>query len=172
VVTGVTLSRNFGQLAAILAGYEQAAGDAVVTISADLQDPTSLIPEMFRRWREGMEIVIAHRSDRQDAWSASLASRFAYSVARAANDKMPPGGFDFLLMSRRAMTTLLSFRGRHRFFQGDVLWMGYPTASRAGPCRASSSTSSTWWWTRHTCRSGRCPRSASSRRSSASATPR
>lgn len=128
VVTGVTLSRNFGQLAAILAGYGQAGGDAVVTISADLQDPTSLIPEMYRRWRDGMDIVIAHRSDRQDAWSASLASRIAYSVARAANDKMPPGGFDFLLMSRRAMATLLSFRGRHRFFQGDVLWMGYPTA--------------------------------------------
>lgn len=128
VVAGVHLSRNFGQLAAILAGYRHAQGDAVVTISADLQDPTSLIPEMFGRWREGMEIVVAHRSDRKDAWSASFASRLAYAIARAANEKMPRGGFDYLLMSRRALETLLSFRGRHRFFQGDVLWMGYPTA--------------------------------------------
>lgn len=128
LVTGLGLSRNFGQLAAILAGYEHAAGDAVVTISADLQDPTSLIPDMFRRWREGNEVVIAHRSDREDAWSASLASRMAYAVARAANPRMPQGGFDFLLLSRRALETLLTFRGRHRFFQGDVLWMGYPTA--------------------------------------------
>jgi dolichol-phosphate mannosyltransferase len=127
-VAGVKLSRNFGQLAAILAGYEHARGDVVVTISADLQDPTSLIPEMVRRWREGMDIVVAHRSDREDAWSASLASRMAYAMARTANEQMPPGGFDYLLLSRRALTTLLSFRGRHRFFQGDVLWMGYPTA--------------------------------------------
>jgi polyisoprenyl-phosphate glycosyltransferase len=128
VVTGVKLSRNFGQLSAILAGYEHAAGDAVVTISADLQDPTSLIPQMFRRWREGMDIVVAHRSDREDAWSASFSSRIAYAIARKANAQMPAGGFDYLLMSRRALLTLLSFRGRHRFFQGDVLWMGYPTA--------------------------------------------
>ena len=128
LLTGVRLSRNFGQLAAILAGYEHARGDAIVTISADLQDPTSLIPEMYRRYREGTDIVIAHRSDRKDAWSASFASRIAYAFARAANENMPQGGFDYLLMSRRALTTLMSFRGRHRFFQGDVLWMGYPTA--------------------------------------------
>jgi dolichol-phosphate mannosyltransferase len=128
VVTGVRLSRNFGQLAAILAGYETARGDAIVTISADLQDPVALIPEMFRRWREGMDVVVAHRSDRQDAWSASFASRVAYAIARRANARMPQGGFDFLLLSRRALQTMLSFRGRHRFFQGDVLWMGYPTA--------------------------------------------
>jgi polyisoprenyl-phosphate glycosyltransferase len=128
LLTGVRLSRNFGQLAAILAGYEHARGDAIVTISADLQDPTSLIPEMYRRYREGVDVVIAHRSDRKDAWSASFASRIAYAVARAANETMPPGGFDYLLLSRRALTTLISFRGRHSFFQGDVLWMGYATA--------------------------------------------
>jgi glycosyltransferase involved in cell wall biosynthesis len=86
LLTGVRLSRNFGQLAAILAGYEHARGDAIVTISADLQDPTSLIPEMYRRYREGVDVVIAHRSDRKDAWSASFASRIAYAVARAANE--------------------------------------------------------------------------------------
>jgi glycosyltransferase involved in cell wall biosynthesis len=128
VLTGVKLSRNFGQLAATLAGYGQSRGDAVVTISADLQDPTSLIPEMYKRWREGMDIVIAHRSDREDAWSASFASRLAYAVARAANPRMPKGGFDFQLMSRRALDTIMTFTGRHRFFQGDLLWMGYPTA--------------------------------------------
>ena len=143
-LTAVRLSRNFGQLAAILAGYGQASGDAVVTISADLQDPAMLIAEMFRRWREGNDIVIAHRSERHDALSASVASRIAYAVARSANPRMPDGGFDFLLMSRRALQTMLSFRGRHRFFQGDVLWMGYPTAFIPYVREARPHGKSTW----------------------------
>lgn len=128
VVRLLKLSRNFGQLAAILAGYEIARGEAVVTISADLQDPASLIPEMVAQWRRGQEIVIAYRESRDDDVAATLFSRIAYGFARNANPLIPKGGFDFLLLSRRAANILRSFNGRHRFFQGDVLWLGLPTS--------------------------------------------
>jgi dolichol-phosphate mannosyltransferase len=127
-IRGVKLSRNFGQLSAILAGYEAARGDAIVTLSADLQDPPAVIAQMVSHWQNGCEVVIAHREAREDDLPATLFSRLAYGAARAANPRMPPGGFDYLLLSRRAAQILLSFRGRHRFFQGDVLWIGLPTA--------------------------------------------
>lgn len=121
------LSRNFGQVSAILAGYEAARGDAVVTLSADLQDPPALIADMVANWRQGSEVVIAHRESRDDDAAATLFSRLAYGIARRANPRIPQGGFDYLLLSRRATRLLLSFKGRHRFFQGDVLWLGFPT---------------------------------------------
>jgi dolichol-phosphate mannosyltransferase len=121
------LARNFGQLSAILAGYEAARGDAIVTLSADLQDPPAVIGQMVDNWRKGSEIVIAHRESRDDDVASTLFSRLAYGIARRANPRIPQGGFDYLLLSRRAAHLLLSFKGRHRFFQGDVLWLGLPT---------------------------------------------
>ena len=126
-VSLVKLSRNFGQLGAILAGYEAARGDAVITLSADLQDPVGVMAQMVSQWETGQEIVIAYRESRDDGAAASVFSRIAYGVARRANPRIPVGGFDYLLLSRRAAKLLCSFNGRHRFFQGDVLWLGFPT---------------------------------------------
>jgi dolichol-phosphate mannosyltransferase len=128
VVSLVKLSRNFGQVSAILAGYATAQGDAIITISADLQDPVSVMVQMIAHWERGQEIVIAHREARNDDITATLFSKMAYGFARKANPRMPEGGFDYLLMSKRAIEVINSFSGRHRFFQGDVLWIGLPTA--------------------------------------------
>ncbi len=127
VVTLVKLSRNFGQVNAILAGYETSRGDAVITISADLQDPPELFGQMVAQWQQGSDVVIAHRAERDDDASSRLFSRMAYGVARRAHPDMPAGGFDFVLLSRRAVDLLLGFPSRHRFFQGDILWLGLPT---------------------------------------------
>ncbi len=126
-ITLIKLSRNFGQVSAILAGYQAARGDAVVTLSADLQDPVGLIAEMVRLWQEGAEVVVAHREGRDDDAAATVFSKIAYGIARRANPRIPPGGFDYLLLSRRAARLIASFQGRHRFFQGDVLWLGLRT---------------------------------------------
>ncbi|HPF59836.1 MAG TPA: glycosyltransferase family 2 protein [Candidatus Competibacteraceae bacterium] len=123
----VKLSRNFGQLFAILAGYSIARGDAIITISADLQDPVSLMADMVAHWEQGNEIVVAYRQGREDDIAARLFSKAAYSVAKKANPNMPSGGFDYLLLSRKAVDLLKAFHGRHRFFQGDVLWLGLKT---------------------------------------------
>jgi dolichol-phosphate mannosyltransferase len=126
-VKSVTFTRNFGQMAAILAGCKEAAGDAVINISADLQDPVTLIPEMVETWQAGAEIVICHRTDRSDNFLAKLYSRLAYGVLRMALPQIPPGGFDFVLMDRKVMDVFNSIDVRHRFFQGDLLWTGYRT---------------------------------------------
>jgi len=126
-IVALTFTRNFGQMAAMLAGFKEATGDAVINISADLQDPVELIPQMVQKWQEGAETVICYRTDRSDTLAAKVFSRFAYGVLRMALPQIPPGGFDFVLMDRKVMDAFNAIDVRHRFFQGDLLWTGYRT---------------------------------------------
>ena len=124
----ITFTRNFGQMAAMLAGFKEAIGDAVINISADLQDPVELIPQMVEKWLDGSETVICYRTDRSDTLFSKLFSRLAYGVLRISMPQIPPGGFDFVLMDRKVMDAFNSIDVRHRFFQGDLLWTGYRTS--------------------------------------------
>ena len=124
----IAFTRNFGQMAAMLAGFKDATGDAIINISADLQDPIDLIPQMVEKWRGGAETVICYRIDRADTFMAKISSRLAYSVLRMSFPQIPPGGFDFVLMDRKVMDEFNSVDVRHRFFQGDLLWTGYRTS--------------------------------------------
>ncbi len=124
----VSFTRNFGQMAAMLAGFKEATGDAVINISADLQDPVELIPQMVEKWQNGSEIVICYRTDRADTLFAKVFSRVAYGVLRMSHPQIPPGGFDFVLMDRKVMDAFNAIDVRHRYFQGDLLWTGYRTS--------------------------------------------
>lgn len=126
-VRTISFSRNFGQLAAIIAGYEHAKGDAVVCMSADLQDPAELTVDMVKAWSSGSDVVVGYREAREDSLGARFFSWLAYSTVRAANKEIPTGGFDFVLMSRRALSVFLNLKGRNRFYQGDIVWAGLPT---------------------------------------------
>lgn len=123
----ITFTRNFGQMAAMLAGFKETTGDAVINISADMQDPVELISQMVEKWQQGSEIVICYRTDRSDTLLAKLFSRLAYSILRISLPQIPPGGFDFVLMDRVVMDAFNAVDVRHRFFQGDLLWTGYRT---------------------------------------------
>ena len=124
----ITFTRNFGQMAAMLAGFKEANGDAVINISADLQDPVDLVSDMLDRWKDGAETVICYRSDRSDSFLSKLFSRLAYGFLRISMPQIPPGGFDFVLMDRKVMDVFNSIDVRHRFFQGDLLWTGFRTS--------------------------------------------
>ena len=124
----ITFTRNFGQMAAMLAGFKEANGDAVINMSADLQDPVDLVSDMLDRWKDGAEIVICYRSDRSDSFLSKLFSRLGYGFLRISMPQIPPGGFDFVLMDRKVMDVFNSIDVRHRFFQGDLLWTGFRTS--------------------------------------------
>jgi dolichol-phosphate mannosyltransferase len=124
----ITFTRNFGQMAAMLAGFKEAKGDAIINISADLQDPVELIPQMINKWKEGSETVICYRTDRDDHFLAKFFSRLAYSFIRISIPQIPQGGFDFVLMDKKVMAEFNAIDVRHRFFQGDLLWAGYRTS--------------------------------------------
>lgn len=129
----ISFSRNFGQMAAIIAGLKESCGHAVVNISADMQDPPELIVQMVEEWEKGTEIVYCERSDRDDSFAAKLTSKVFYSLIKLSNPRMPRGGFDYMLLDRKAVDELNKIREHNRFYQGDILWLGF--ASKSIPYR-------------------------------------
>lgn len=121
----LSFTRNFGQMAAMLAGFRAVKGDAAINISADLQDPPELIAEMVKQWESGIELSICYRTDRQDGLGAKLMSRIAYGLIRMSIPKIPAGGFDYVLLDRKVVDAFNGMDVRNRFFQGDILWYGY-----------------------------------------------
>jgi glycosyltransferase involved in cell wall biosynthesis len=118
----ISFSRNFGQMAAILAGWEHASGDVVINMAADLQDPPTQVTAMLREWKAGNEVVISYRRSHATAWSKKVTSRLFYKLMLP---NVPPGGFDFALLDRRPMDAINSLKERHRFYQYDLLWVGF-----------------------------------------------
>jgi dolichol-phosphate mannosyltransferase len=123
----VTFTRNFGQMAAILAGLKQASGDVIIQLSADLQDPIALVPQMVAEHERGSEVVACHREHREDPWSRRVTSRALYAILRLSLPQIPAGGFDYILLDRKVVDAFNAVEVRNRFFQGDVLWFGYKT---------------------------------------------
>jgi len=123
----ISFARNFGQVPAIIAGLRHSKGDAAVIMSADLQDPVELISQMIRAWEQHSQIVICQRADREDSAIARLTSKVFYNFIKISNPRMPQGGFDYVLMDRAAVDVFNNIDERNRFFQGDILWMGFTT---------------------------------------------
>jgi len=124
-IVKIELSRNFGQLNAILAGISVSISDAIINISADLQDPPELIPEMLENYKNGNKIVICARKEREDGFIQKLTSSLGYYLLGRGEQKIPKGGFDYFLLDREPVMHLLALKGRFRFIQGDILGLGF-----------------------------------------------
>ncbi len=124
----IDFSRNFGKEAAMTAGLNQANGDAVIVIDADLQDPPELIPEMVRQWRCGYDIINMRRISRAgETWlKKSTAWAFYALMARLGPVRMPSNVGDFRLLSRRAKDALMRMPERTRIMKGLFAWIGFP----------------------------------------------
>lgn len=129
IVKIIKLIRNFGQVNALLAGFSYAKGKCVVAISADGQDPPGLINDMLRaHFKENYDVVACTRQGRDESFYRVLTSKIFYSlIKRIAFPNMPTGGFDYFLLSRRALNAFLRNIDKHPFFQGEILWMGFRT---------------------------------------------
>jgi glycosyltransferase involved in cell wall biosynthesis len=125
----ISLSRNFGKETAITAGLDHAAGEAVVIIDADLQDPPQLIPELITAWRSGFDMVYAKRRSRAgESWLKRRTAEAFYRLMQRTSDlKLPQDTGDFRLMSRRVVDAVRQLREQHRFMKGLFAWVGYPT---------------------------------------------
>ena len=123
----IKFTRNFGQLSAILAGYQHAQGEYIIFISADLQDPPKLINQMLdAHFDEGYEIVVFHRSSRDESFFRKFTSKFFYKIIQKLSfPNMPEGGFDFVSISQKVKHFILTNTEANAFFQGQILWTGY-----------------------------------------------
>jgi glycosyltransferase involved in cell wall biosynthesis len=127
----IRLSRNFGKEAALTAGLEDAAGDVVVMLDADLQHPPELIPRLLEEWQRGADIAYAMRNDRADESAFRRAATACFYRLLNLGDRfeVPSGAGDFRLMDRSVVDALLRLPERNRFMKGLCGWVGFETAA-------------------------------------------
>ena len=123
----IELSRNFGHQVAITAGMDAAAGDAVIVMDADLQDPPEVALDLIAKWKEGYEIVYARRikRDGETLFKRLSAKLFYRTLDSLTSVSIPRDVGDFRLIGRKALTTFKSMPERDRFVRGMFGWMGF-----------------------------------------------
>ena len=124
----VSFSRNFGKEAAIYAGLAKAAGDYVVIMDCDLQDPPELLPEMYKAVvEEGYDSVATRRVDRKgEPPIRSFFARMFYKlINRMSKTEIVDGARDYRLMTRQFVDAVLSVKEYNRFSKGIFGWVGF-----------------------------------------------
>ncbi|MGF6573904.1 glycosyltransferase involved in cell wall biosynthesis [Paraburkholderia sp. GAS333] len=126
----IDLTRNFGKEAALSAGLSEASGDVIVPFDADLQDPPHVIGKLVSKWREGYDVVLARRSNRDsDSPMKRMTAAQFYRMHNAVCDThIPENVGDFRLITREVAEALKKLPETRRFMKGLFAWVGYRTA--------------------------------------------
>lgn len=126
----ISLTRNFGHQAALMAGLDNATGNAVITLDGDLQDPPELIPKLIDKWKAGYSVVYARRENyRGDNFLKRWFSMLFYyllDLFRVASGPKNVG--DFRLIDKEVHLRLKAMRERTRYLRGMISWLGYSHA--------------------------------------------
>jgi polyisoprenyl-phosphate glycosyltransferase len=129
-IKGIRLSRNFGQHYAITAGLDLAQGEWVVVMDCDLQDRPEEIPNLYRKAREGFEVVLARRIQRQDPFTKKLFSRLFYNtLGYLTGTKQDSSIANFGIYHQKVVQAICSMRESIRYFPTMVKWVGFSQSS-------------------------------------------
>jgi dolichol-phosphate mannosyltransferase len=123
----IEFSRNFGHQNALKAGLDNAGGDCIISMDADMQHPPRMLPDFIRKWEEGYDIVYTRRMNdpalsKKKRGSSSLFYKFLNMVS---DIHLEQGVADFRLMDRRAANVLINIKGSDLFIRGIVYWIGF-----------------------------------------------
>ena len=123
----VRLSRNFGHQVAITTGMDRAAGQAVIVMDADLQDPPEVVLDMVAKWKEGVQVVYAERlaRDGESRFKRLTADLFYRLLGGLSEIEIPRNVGDFRLVDRKALDAFLAMPERDRFVRGMFAWVGF-----------------------------------------------
>lgn len=127
-VRGVSFSRNFGKESAIFAGLESAKGDCCLVMDCDLQHPPKVIPEMYKKWLSGAEIVEGRKSSRgKESASYGLFAKLFNALIKKSSGIDMLDTSDFKLLDKKAVDALLNMPERVTFFRAMSAWVGFKT---------------------------------------------
>lgn len=123
----IDLSRNFGHQIAVTAGLDYADADYVAIIDGDLQDPPELIEEMYKKAKEGFDVVYGQRQSRRgdSIFKKTTARLFYLFISKMCDVEIPVDTGDFRLISRKVLLSINKMREKHRFIRGMVPWVGF-----------------------------------------------
>jgi glycosyltransferase involved in cell wall biosynthesis len=126
----IDFSRNFGKDAALTAGLDFSEGDCVIPMDCDLQDPPELILDMIEKWKKGIDVVLAKRTDRsEDSLTKRVTAELFYKVHNCISDlPLPENVGDFRLMDRKVVDVIKAFPERKRFMKGLFAFAGFKTS--------------------------------------------
>ena len=144
-VKGYEFSRNFGKEAAIFAGLKCAKGNCVVVIDCDLQHPPEKIPEMFKLWQEGYDVVEGIKSDRgEESGLHKLFTSIFYGVMSKLMKINMNDTSDYKLLDRRVVDVLLELTERNTFFRALSFWAGFKATSITYEVQERAAGESKW----------------------------
>lgn len=129
-VTVLRLSRNFGQHAAITAGFTRSVGRFTVVMDCDLQDPPEVISRLYAAAQDGHDIVFARRANRTHTPFRRLAATAYFALLRATTGTSVDGRCgSFSIVSRKVVEAYLSFKDRDRHYLLILYWLGFTTTA-------------------------------------------
>lgn len=127
-IKGAEFSRNFGKEAGIFAGLELTSGDAVIVMDCDLQHPPQVIPEMWKKWQDGAEIVEGIKKSRgKESLGYKLSAGLFYKIMSKLIKMDMNASSDFKLLDRKVVQVLLELPERNTFFRALTFWAGFQT---------------------------------------------
>ena len=123
----IDFSKNFGHQLAVFAGLENAKGDTIVIIDADLQDPPELIKELYSKMKEGYDVVYAQREQRVgESWHKLMTAKLFYRfINRLSEVSIPLDTGDFRIISKKINDIIVSMPERNKFLRGQIAWAGF-----------------------------------------------
>jgi dolichol-phosphate mannosyltransferase len=122
----VRLSRNFGYQLAVTAGLQFSSGRSVVVMDGDLQDPPEIVPELYRRMKDGFQVVYGIRESREETVFRKIAFKLFYRLMRSlASVPVPVDAGDFCVMDRCVVDAICNMPERGRFLRGLRAWSGF-----------------------------------------------
>lgn len=125
-IKGIELSRNFGQMKAILAGLDYSTGDWVVVMDCDLQDRPEEIPRLYEKAMEGYDAVFARRKKRKDSFLKILLAKTFYKIYEFATDGNYDGAIcNFSIVRKDMVDNYCKMREQHRGYVMYMRWLGY-----------------------------------------------
>jgi len=127
----INLSRNFGHQIALTAGLDFAAGDAVITMDSDLQDPLEVCKQLINKWQAGYDVVYAmHRKRKGESFFKRISANWFYKIINHLADiDIPQNVGDFRLLDRNVVDELKKFGEHQRFLRGLVSYAGFNQTS-------------------------------------------
>jgi len=123
----ISFSRNFGHQIAVSAGLDFCSGDVVVIIDGDLQDPPELIPILYKKYKEGYDVVYARRTSRKgETLFKKISAKWFYRILKQITSiDIPFDTGDFRLIDKKIVELLKIMPEKNKFLRGQIAWLGF-----------------------------------------------